>query len=105
MPRKKPADLDAMIEDATVDCNDESDQIMGFHAQLDEHLDLPFSTSILGVDVKVEKLDVTERNDIVAVCSRGKLRQRVLLLDLPLPTPPPRGSEWIDAFRRFGAQR
>jgi hypothetical protein len=42
---------------------------------------------------------------IVAVCVRGKSRQGVPILDLPMPDPPPAGAEWIDAFRRWARGR
>jgi len=47
---------------------------------------------------------MTEDGRIVAVCSRGKARQRVPILDLPLPNPPPEGAEWIEAFRRWASR-
>jgi hypothetical protein len=31
----------------------------------------------------------------------GKAKQRIPILDLPLPTPRPEGTEWIDAYRRW----
>ncbi len=68
---------------------------------LDEHLAVPFETEVLGVPVIVERLDMTGDDQIVAVCRRGKSRQRVLILDLPLPDPPPEGSESIEAYRRW----
>ena len=27
--------------------------------------------------------------------------QRIPILDLPLPTPPPEGAQWIEAYRRW----
>jgi hypothetical protein len=33
------------------------------------------------------------------VCSRGRNRQTLPILDLPLPRPPPAGCEWIEAYR------
>ena len=39
--------------------------------------------------------------EIVAICRRGRERQKVPILDLPLPEPRPEGSEWIDAYRRW----
>jgi len=48
---------------------------------------------------------VTDEEEIVAICSRGKSRQRISILDLPLPSPPPQGAEWIDAFRRWARAR
>jgi hypothetical protein len=99
------AELDALIEEATVDASDESEQILGFHTMLDEHLDMPFKTEVLGVEVTVEKIDLTDDDQIVVVCTRDKSRQTMPVLDLPLPSPPPRGAEWIDAFRRWAHGR
>jgi hypothetical protein len=97
------AKLDTLIEEATVDAYDESEQMMGFHTMLDEHLDMPFKTEVLGVEVTVEKIDLIDDDQIVVVCTRGKSRQTVL--DLPLPSPPPKGAEWIGAFRRWARGR
>jgi hypothetical protein len=99
------AKLNQMIEEAIVDAYGESEQITGFYTMLDDNLALPFVTQMLGVEVTVERIDMTEDAQIVAICARGKARQRVPILDLPLPDPPPRGSEWIDAFRRWGRGR
>jgi hypothetical protein len=43
--------------------------------------------------------DLTD--DSVALCTRGRSRQRIPILDLPLPTPPPEGTEWIEACRHW----
>jgi hypothetical protein len=68
---------------------------------LEEHLAMPCETQVLGVAVTVQRLDMTDEEQIVAVCARGKSRQRVPVLDLPLPSLPPDGSEWIEAYRRW----
>jgi hypothetical protein len=91
--------LEALVAEATVDAYDESEQAVGFLTMIDEHLAIPFSTTILGVEVTVERVDVTESNEIVAVCRRDRSRQRIPILDLPLPTPAPAGAEWIEAYR------
>jgi hypothetical protein len=89
-----------MVEEATVDCyDDESDEVAGLFAMLDEQLALPFGTQVLGVDVTVNSVELSEDDRIVAVCSRGDTRQVIPVLDLPLPSPPPGGAEWIDAYR------
>ena len=56
---------------------------------------------MLGVPVTVTSVDITERDDIVAICSRGRLRQAIPILDLVLPIPAPAGAEWIEAYRRW----
>jgi hypothetical protein len=68
---------------------------------LEEHLVLPFETEVLGVTVRVERVDLNQSDEIVAVCRRGRHRQRIPILNLPLPSPPPRGWEWIEAYRRW----
>jgi hypothetical protein len=90
-----------MIEEAIVDANGESEQMTGFYTMLDDNLAVPFRTVMLEVEVTVERVDMTDDEQIVAVCARGNSRQRVPILDLPLPDPPPEGAEWIDAFRRW----
>ena len=99
------AKLDEMIEEATVDANGESEQTVGFFTLLDERLKLPFKTELLGMVVTVDRLDMTDDEQIVAVCSRDKSRQPVPILDLTLPDPPPEGAEWIEAFRRWARSR
>ena len=93
--------LDEMIEAAVVDAYGESEEMTGIFTMLDEHLAVPFQATFLGVAVKVERLEMTADDTIVAVCTRGKLRQRVALLDLPLSGPRPEGWEWIEAYRRW----
>jgi len=99
--RLSRAKLDEMIEEVTVDAYGESEQTVGFFTLLEERLELPFKTEVLGVEVTMERLDMTDDEQIVAVCSRGKSLQSVSILDLPLPDPPPEGAEWIEAFRRW----
>ena len=71
MPLRKPAKkssntasritkarLAAMIEEATVEGYGDSEQTTGWYTMLEEHLALPFETTMLGVLVKVVALDV-----------------------------------------------
>ena len=51
----------------------------------------------------MQKVDLTV-DSIVAVCSRGRHRQKIDLLDLPLPTPAPDGADWIDAYRHWAGR-
>lgn len=46
-------------------------------------------------------VDLTDAEEIVAVCRREGIRQRISVLYLPLPKPPPEGWERIEAFRHW----
>lgn len=107
MSRRKKRDrrIDAdrlaeMIEEATVDAYGDAELATGWHAAIEDHLELPFDTEVLGVPVKVTELDVVGSR-VIAVCTRGKDRQRIDLAELPLPTPPPGGAEWVQAYRHW----
>jgi hypothetical protein len=94
------AHLDGLVEEATVDANGEDEEETGQFTMVQEHLALPFTTMVLGVVVNVVDVDLTA-SGLVAICTRGKQRQAIGLLDLPLPTPAPEGAEWIDAYRHW----
>ena len=95
------ARIEALIAEALLDTIDDSDQRTAFYTILGDSLALPFTTQVLGVEVIVEHLDLTVDEQIVAVCRHGRTRQRIPILDLPLPDPLPQGAEWIDAYRRW----
>jgi hypothetical protein len=105
-PSRIPAArLDALIGEAIVDAYTEAEQAVGFHATIEQHLALPFETIVLGGTVTVKKIDVTARGNIIAICYRGRERQAIPILELPLPDPPPAGWEWIEAYRRWARGR
>ena len=91
--------LERMISEAIVDCYNGSEQAMGLFTMVEENLRLPFSTIVLGIQVNVQKVELNDAGEIVAVCSRGPERQKIPLLDLSLPSPRPEGAEWIEAYR------
>ena len=95
------AKLDKLIEEAIVDCYNDSEALTGFFTMIEENLATPFVTQVLGVEVDVNRIDLTDADQIVAVCVRGRTRQAIPILDLPLPDPPPKGVEWIEAYRRW----
>jgi len=99
------ARLDALVEEATTDAYNEGEQIVGFLTLIDDSLATPFETNVLGVNVTVERVDLTEGDGIVAICRRAGKTQKVPILDLPLPFPPPAGAEWIAAYRYWRTGR
>ncbi|GAA0975777.1 hypothetical protein GCM10009555_034250 [Acrocarpospora macrocephala] len=94
--------LDELIAEATLDAYDEDEQRAAFAAVLQDNLQVPFETTVLGVRVRVTGVTDSPGTGIAAICRGGKHRQLIGILDLPLPEPPPAGAEWIAAYRRWG---
>jgi len=93
--------LDKLIEAATTDAYTELEQVSGFFTLLEDNLVVPFTTSVLGQLVTVTGIDITESDQIVAICMFGNTVQAIPVLDLPMPAPLPEGVEWIAAYRRW----
>jgi hypothetical protein len=93
-------ELDALIANAIVDAYGEDEQRVGFLTMLEERLEMPFEVHILGNPTEVERIDEIDCQ-IVAICRSDRHRQAIPILELPLPNPPPKGAEWIEAYRRF----
>ena len=82
-----------------MDAYGDAEQRVGFLTMLEEHLAVPFTTEILGTDARVDRVDLNDADEIVAVCRHGRHRQIIPILNLPVPSPPPAGWEWIEAYR------
>ena len=95
------ARLRELIDEATVDAHDDDEQRMGLFTMLQDELAVPFETEVLGVAVQVTEVELNDAQDIVAVCKSDRHTQRIAIVDVPLPKPPPDGAEWIAAYRRW----
>jgi len=93
-------ELDALVEEATIDAYGDDEQLSGFAVMIEDKLEMPFETTILGVTVVVKGVTQTAAG-IVADCVRDGHHQAIHILDLPLPEPPPKGAEWIAACRHW----
>jgi hypothetical protein len=94
------ADLDALVAEAVVDCYNDDEQLIGLFTIIQDNLTVPFTTQVLGVEVTVRRVDL-RHGGVVAVCHRGRIKQAIGILDLPLPEPPPDGTQWIEAYRHW----
>lgn len=93
--------LEKLIKEAIVDAYSESEQRVGFLTMLEEKLAVPFNTEVLETTVSVERVDLDDAEEIVALCRRGKQRQTIPILSLPAPSPLPAGWELVEAYRRW----
>jgi hypothetical protein len=100
-PKVGKARLRELVEEAIVDAYGEDEQRIGFLTMIQDHLDVPFETEVLGVPVQVTRVDLNDAEEIVAICKRGTHAQRIPVVDLPLPKSPPEGFEWIEAYRFY----
>ena len=98
-PSISKARLAEMIEEATVDAYGEAEQVTGWFTMIDGNLAVPFETTILGVLVTVERVDLNRTEQIVAVCRRGRDRQ-----SLPILSDVPSGGFRLTYFDRDGAR-
>ena len=76
-----------MIDEATVDAYDESEQALAWFTVLDEHVSVPFATTVLGAKATVTRLELRDNGQVVALCERGREKQAIGLVDLALPSP------------------
>jgi hypothetical protein len=100
MPELSDEELDALVEQATVDAYGDDEQLGGLAVMIEDNLEVPFKTTVLGMTVTVQK--VTQAGSgIVAACVRDGHHQAISVLDLPLPEPPSKGAQWIAAYRHW----
>jgi hypothetical protein len=66
-------ELNALVTEAVIDAHNEDEALMGFADLIEDKLDTPFKTTVLGVTVAVEGVTRTSHG-IVANCVRGEHR-------------------------------
>jgi hypothetical protein len=93
------SELEALVSEALVDAYGPDGELTAWSAVLEDALAVPSTTTVLGREVTVTKLEIPENGGIRAVCVAEGHRQRIAPTDLPLPEPPPVGAEWVAAYR------
>lgn len=58
------AELDHLVEEATVDCYSETEQVSGLYTMIEDNLAMPFETMLFGSLVVEERIDLTDRDEI-----------------------------------------
>ena len=89
--------LRALVEEATVDCYDEHEQLLGLANMIEENVACPFRARVIGEEVTVPGFDFTGQS-VFALCERKTKTYRVEVSSLELPEPLPEGFEWIEAY-------
>lgn len=92
--------LDELIEEATVDCYDDSESRVGFCTMMQDNLLFPFKASVVGE--KVEVTSVESRNEAIdAICRRNGRKYPVDILSIDYNPAEVKEYEWIEAYRKW----
>jgi len=99
--RQADAELDALIDEITVDAYDQDEQLMGFEAAFDEDASFPCSGTVVGEEVQVLSVSRRDnRHELIATCQRHNRRYKIALLDVNLDADP-HTSRLIAAYHRW----
>jgi hypothetical protein len=98
---KANAELDSLIEEITVDCYDQDEELQGFENAFDEDATFPCPATVIGEEVEVLHVgQANNRHELVATCQRNGRRYEIALLDIYLDADPDT-TRLIAAYRRW----
>ena len=93
------ARLRELIEEATVDCYDETEELIGLLTMIQDNVGCPFRAKVIGEEVTVTGFEWPEHHrSLFAVCERNKKKYQVDLTSLEWIEPRPEGFEWVEAY-------
>lgn len=92
--------LRALIDQATSDSNDESDEHAGLLGMIREEVACPFRARVQGEDVECVRFEWPKVGDgLNAICRSQKGKSRTVDVgSLEWTDPLPKGHEWIEAY-------
>ncbi len=99
--RQADPELDNLIDEITVDCHDEDEQLSGFEATFDEDASFPCPGTV--IDEEVEVLHIGQgngRHELIATCQRNGRCYEISLLDINLDADPAT-SRLLAAYHRW----
>jgi Calcium binding len=95
------AELDALIDEITVDAHDQDEQLMGFENAFDEETSFPCRGTVIGEEVEILSVSqANNRHELTATCQRNGSRYEIALLDINLDADPDT-ARLIAAYRRW----
>ncbi len=100
--KKDQAQLEPLIEEATVDCYTDDEAHVGFMTTVADKVVCPFQAKVIGEDVEVVELRECEVGfGVDAVCRYKGKDYRINIFSLEWPKKKPEGYEWIEAYRAW----
>ncbi|MDQ6782199.1 MAG: calcium-binding protein [Actinomycetota bacterium] len=99
--RPSNAALDELIEEITVDCHDENEQLGGFETAFDNDANFPCPGTVIGEDIEVLSVATTNnRSELIATIRHHGQRYKIALLDIELNADPIT-TRLLAAYRRW----
>jgi hypothetical protein len=99
--RRHDPGLDSLIDEITVDCYNEDEQLTAFENAFDEDANFPCPGSVIGHDIDVLSVATAQnRRELIATCRHEGRDYKIALLDIDLRTDPAT-SRLVDAYRRW----
>jgi hypothetical protein len=99
--RRADPDLDSLIDEITVDCYDEDEQLQGFQNAFDEDASYPCPGTVVGEHIEVLHIArASNRRELIATCQRHGHRYDIALLDIEFDADPTT-SRLMAAYRRW----
>ena len=100
--------IQALLEEATVDCYDDEEEFWGVFYALEEHLNFPLRAEALGDVVEVVGLDEErsgQRRGILACVRKGEREYPLALAELEFRDLDPVSAEWLEVYRYWLGER
>jgi hypothetical protein len=96
------AELDALIDELTIDCYGEEEQFDGLLVGAEGALEAPEAAAVVGVPVRVigVKAGPDMRSGLIAICDREGSRHEIALADVTFEPDTPLGRV-AAAYRRW----
>jgi hypothetical protein len=100
-PRPSNADLDELIEEITVDCYDQDEQLCGFETAFDNDATFPCPGTVIGQEIEVLSVATTDnRAELIATVRCYGQPYKIALLDIELRADPVT-TRLLAAYRRW----
>ncbi len=102
LKRPSPAQLEELIDEATIDCYGEDEEHTGLLTMIEEYVVCPFRAQVIGENVEVTGFRWPDSGSgLFAICRRNGKTYRIDIDSLDWIEPLPEGYEWIAAYQAW----
>lgn len=92
--------IEELIEEATVDCYDEEECLVGFFTMIEDELQLPFKAKVFEEEIEVISVKHI-RNSIKVICQKNDSKQSVDITDIACDWNKIEGGKWVIAYKSW----